>query len=273
MARGLSGGHDPVPARPVVEYPGNLGPPRSDDRRGDSRPDHAGNRRRELLAGVFREAGGPPGDGRPCRRKGPGADRRRRVHHGAGLQVRGRCPADRASWDSWCCRRWSTSPTRARRWFIIGPLPESTDLPIMVYNNPVSYCVDITPEMFADLGDEPRLVAIKESSENVRRITDLKNALRRSLYPVLRGGRPGAREPPAGRHAAGSRDWSTPSRPRTGCCGTWPWQGAGRRPARSIDGTRRSFTWIRTSSSSSTSSSPSRSAGSAPRRSGHPGCR
>jgi 1-pyrroline-4-hydroxy-2-carboxylate deaminase len=49
------------------------------------------------------------------------------------------------------------------------------DLPIMCYNNPVSYGVDITPEMFADLADEPRFVAIKESSENVRRITDLKN--------------------------------------------------------------------------------------------------
>ncbi len=51
----------------------------------------------------------------------------------------------------------------------------ATELPIMVYNNPVAYQVDITPEMFADLADEPRLVAIKESSENVRRITDLKN--------------------------------------------------------------------------------------------------
>jgi 4-hydroxy-tetrahydrodipicolinate synthase len=51
----------------------------------------------------------------------------------------------------------------------------ATDLPIMVYNNPVSYYVDITPEMFADLADEPRFVAIKESSENVRRITDLVN--------------------------------------------------------------------------------------------------
>ncbi len=48
-------------------------------------------------------------------------------------------------------------------------------LPIMVYNNPVSYSVDITPEMFARLADEPNLVAIKESSENVRRITDLRN--------------------------------------------------------------------------------------------------
>src|SRR5689334_13129954 len=52
----------------------------------------------------------------------------------------------------------------------------ATDLPIMVYNNPVSYHVDITPEMFGDLADEPRLVAIKESSEDVRRITDLRNA-------------------------------------------------------------------------------------------------
>src|SRR6266849_7286985 len=51
----------------------------------------------------------------------------------------------------------------------------ATDLPILCYNNPVSYGVDITPAMFTDLADEPRFVAIKESSENVRRITDLKN--------------------------------------------------------------------------------------------------
>ena len=51
----------------------------------------------------------------------------------------------------------------------------ATDLPILCYNNPVSYGVDITPAMFADMADEPKFVAIKESSENVRRITDLKN--------------------------------------------------------------------------------------------------
>ena len=49
------------------------------------------------------------------------------------------------------------------------------ELPIMCYNNPVSYGVDITPAMFAELAEEPKFVAIKESSENVRRITDLKN--------------------------------------------------------------------------------------------------
>src|SRR5262245_15071432 len=54
---------------------------------------------------------------------------------------------------------------------------KASDLPIMVYNNPVAYHVDVTPEMFAELADEPRFVAIKESSDNVRRITDLKNTI------------------------------------------------------------------------------------------------
>jgi 4-hydroxy-tetrahydrodipicolinate synthase len=54
---------------------------------------------------------------------------------------------------------------------------KASNLPIMCYNNPVSYGVDITPPMFADLADEPKFVAIKESSENVRRITDLKNTV------------------------------------------------------------------------------------------------
>ena len=53
----------------------------------------------------------------------------------------------------------------------------ATELPIMIYNNPVSYGVDIPPQLFADLADEPTLVAIKESSENPRRITDIRNAV------------------------------------------------------------------------------------------------
>lgn len=53
----------------------------------------------------------------------------------------------------------------------------ASSLPIMCYNNPPSYGVDVTPEMFAELASEPTLVAIKESSENVRRITDLVNSL------------------------------------------------------------------------------------------------
>jgi len=53
----------------------------------------------------------------------------------------------------------------------------ATCLPVMIYNNPVSYNVDVSPEQFAELVDEPNIVAIKESSENVRRITDLKNVV------------------------------------------------------------------------------------------------
>jgi 4-hydroxy-tetrahydrodipicolinate synthase len=53
----------------------------------------------------------------------------------------------------------------------------ASGLPVLCYNNPVSYGVDITPEMFAELADEKTLVAIKESSDDPRRITDLVNAV------------------------------------------------------------------------------------------------
>jgi len=52
-----------------------------------------------------------------------------------------------------------------------------TGLPIMIYNNPVSYANDITPEMFAELADQENFVALKESSGNTRRITDIRNEL------------------------------------------------------------------------------------------------
>jgi 1-pyrroline-4-hydroxy-2-carboxylate deaminase len=52
----------------------------------------------------------------------------------------------------------------------------STTLPIIVYNNPVGYGVDITPKMFAELSDVKNLVAIKESSADTTRITELVNA-------------------------------------------------------------------------------------------------
>ncbi|MGH6948375.1 MAG: dihydrodipicolinate synthase family protein [Kiloniellales bacterium] len=51
----------------------------------------------------------------------------------------------------------------------------ASDLPVMIYNNPVTYGIDVTPEMFGELADEETVVAIKESSDDVRRITDLVN--------------------------------------------------------------------------------------------------
>jgi len=51
------------------------------------------------------------------------------------------------------------------------------ELPAMIYNNPVSYGVDVTPPMLAELADEPMLVALKESSDDVRRVTDVINTV------------------------------------------------------------------------------------------------
>jgi 4-hydroxy-tetrahydrodipicolinate synthase len=53
----------------------------------------------------------------------------------------------------------------------------SSGLPILCYNNPIGYGVDLTPRTFAELADEKTLVAIKESSADVRRITDIYNAV------------------------------------------------------------------------------------------------
>ena len=51
----------------------------------------------------------------------------------------------------------------------------ASGLPIMIYNNPISYNVDLLPEAFVELENEPTLVAIKESSNDVRRLTDIIN--------------------------------------------------------------------------------------------------
>ena len=53
----------------------------------------------------------------------------------------------------------------------------STALPVMIYNNPVSYKVDILPETFGEFVGVRNIVAIKESSEDPRRITDIRNAV------------------------------------------------------------------------------------------------
>lgn len=52
----------------------------------------------------------------------------------------------------------------------------ATDLPIMIYNNPISYHVDLTPVLLEQLCNESdKFVALKESAGDVRRITDVRN--------------------------------------------------------------------------------------------------
>ncbi|WP_269631975.1 dihydrodipicolinate synthase family protein [Pelomonas sp. BJYL3] len=59
----------------------------------------------------------------------------------------------------------------------VRTIATAAQLPTMVYNNPVAYRVDLTPDNFVELGDCEWLVAIKESTDNIRRLTDLRNAL------------------------------------------------------------------------------------------------
>lgn len=54
---------------------------------------------------------------------------------------------------------------------------EAAGKPIMIYNNPVAYKVDCTVDMLEELADEEMFVAVKESSDDVRRVTDIVNRL------------------------------------------------------------------------------------------------
>lgn len=79
---------------------------------------------------------------------------------------------------------YKTDPIETHQWF--RTLAKATTLPWMLYNNPVGYHTDVTPEMFVDLVDVTNLVAIKESSANTRRITELRN-LTGSRYQIFTG--------------------------------------------------------------------------------------
>ncbi|WP_163323290.1 dihydrodipicolinate synthase family protein [Draconibacterium mangrovi] len=54
---------------------------------------------------------------------------------------------------------------------------EATTLPILLYNNPVDYKIEITVPMFEKLKDTPNIEAVKESTRDLTNITRLKNAL------------------------------------------------------------------------------------------------
>ncbi len=50
----------------------------------------------------------------------------------------------------------------------------ATDLPIMLYNNPVAYGTDLSPADFETLALNPKFIAIKESSADTRRIPEIR---------------------------------------------------------------------------------------------------
>ncbi len=62
----------------------------------------------------------------------------------------------------------------------------ASGLPIIVYNNPIAYGINITAEMLKDMADEPKFVAVKESTGDTRRINETIAALG-DRYQLLTG--------------------------------------------------------------------------------------
>lgn len=62
----------------------------------------------------------------------------------------------------------------------------STDLPIMIYNNPVDYKIDVTLDMFDDLQSCKNITAVKESTRDVTNVTRMKNRFG-DRYKILCG--------------------------------------------------------------------------------------
>lgn len=52
-----------------------------------------------------------------------------------------------------------------------------TELPIMLYNNPIAYGTDLTPEDITRLADNPKVQAVKESSADTRRVSEIRRRL------------------------------------------------------------------------------------------------
>lgn len=51
----------------------------------------------------------------------------------------------------------------------------NTSLPIMVYNNPVDYKIEVTPDMFEELAVCPTIQCVKESTRDVTNIIRMRN--------------------------------------------------------------------------------------------------
>lgn len=65
-------------------------------------------------------------------------------------------------------------------------IARSTDLPIMIYNNPVDYKTEVTLEMFEQLLDCDNIQAVKESTRDVSNVTRMINRFG-DRYKILCG--------------------------------------------------------------------------------------
>lgn len=63
---------------------------------------------------------------------------------------------------------------------------ESSSLPIMIYNNPVDYKIEVTLEMFSELAENKNIQAVKESTRDVSNVTRMINRFG-DRYKILCG--------------------------------------------------------------------------------------
>lgn len=66
---------------------------------------------------------------------------------------------------------YKTDPRETAEWY--KAIAGASDLPIMIYNNPIAYGVDVTPDILKVLADCPTIMAVKEETGDVRRVTDM----------------------------------------------------------------------------------------------------
>jgi 4-hydroxy-tetrahydrodipicolinate synthase len=70
---------------------------------------------------------------------------------------------------------YMTDPRETIEWY--RAIARASGLPIMIYNNPIAYKVDVTPSVLRELADVPTIQCIKEESGDIRRVTDIFIAL------------------------------------------------------------------------------------------------
>ena len=70
---------------------------------------------------------------------------------------------------------YMTDAQETAEWY--KAIAAASDLPIMIYNNPLAYKVDVTPAVLRELEDIPSVQCIKEESGDIRRVTDIFNAV------------------------------------------------------------------------------------------------
>jgi 4-hydroxy-tetrahydrodipicolinate synthase len=122
-----------------------------------------------------------------------GLDERESVIRAAAEVVSGRVPllsglcevtleravANAEAYESWGARGlmvfpslgYKTDSRETTHWYT--SIAGASSLPIMIYNNPIAYKVDVTPEILKALSNEPKIVCIKEETGDIRRITDM----------------------------------------------------------------------------------------------------